>query len=87
MEENQTAAKPCDQLIDYRLTKIEESLSELKKLLTEHALHEQRIKGLEARIEKMETSQNKKRDLWLTPLVSAIVSGIIAFIFVKVGMR
>jgi hypothetical protein len=38
-------------------------------------------------LNELKDSNKKNIDRWLSPLVSAIVSGLVAFIFFKVGLK
>ena len=86
--------KKCESILDYRMEQVERKLDQVEKkldkvtdLLLQTAEQEQRIKNLEAAINEMKDSNTKNIDRWLSPLVSAIVSGVVAFIFVKVGLK
>ena len=86
--------KKCESIVDYRMEQVERKLDQVEKkldkvtdLLLQTAEQEQRIKNLETAIKEMKDSNKKNIDRWLSPLVSALVSGAVAFIFVKVGLR
>ena len=86
--------KKCESILDYRMEQVERKLDQVEKkldkvtdLLLQTAEQEQRIKNLETAIKEMKDSNKKNIDRWLSPLVSALVSGAVAFIFVKVGLR
>ena len=84
----------CESVLEYRMEQVEKKLDQVEKkldkvtdLLLQTAEQEQRIKTLEQAIKDMKDSNKKNIDRWLTPLVAAIVSGFVAFIFVKVGLK
>lgn len=76
-----------DEVITYRLDKIDASIAELRGLVVSNALQEKRLTDAENEIKDLKKNKEKSRDKWLNPLISAVVSGIIAFIFVKVGLK
>ena len=57
-------------------------------LLTE-GIHQQeiRIANMESAIRELRNSKKNATDRWLNPLIAAVVSGLIAFIFLKVGLK
>ncbi len=84
----------CESVLEYRMEQVEKKLDQVERkldkvtdLLLQTAEQEQRIKTLETAINEIKDSSKKNIDRWLSPLVSAIVSGIVAFIFVKVGLK
>lgn len=74
-------------LIEYRLDQIEKKLDEVTKLLVQTQGQEIRIGVIETTIAELKNAKNKNIDRWLNPLVSAVVAGLIAFIFMKVGLK
>ena len=74
-------------LIEYRLDQIEKKLDEVTKLLVQTQGQEIRIGVIEGSIQELKNSKNKSVDRWLNPLISAIVAGIVAFIFVRLGLK
>lgn len=89
-------------LIDYRLNQIEKKLDTVTDILLQTQAQELRISTLEKGIcelknnlndfiQKTEKQKSKNVDRWLTPListfVSVLVSGFLAFILVKVGLK
>ena len=74
-------------LIEYRLDQIEKKLDEVTKLLVQTQGQEIRIGVIESTIAELKNNKNKSVDRWLNPLVSAVVAGLIAFIFMKVGLK
>ena len=45
------------------------------------------LSTVEKSIKDLKDKSSKNLDRWVNPLVSALVSGIVAFIFVKVGLK
>ena len=80
-----------EETIDYRLTQIEQKLSTITDLLLQTQAQELRLstveRGLNDFIKEVRTKQSKNVERWLSPLVSAVISGLVAFIFVKVGLK
>ena len=76
-----------EETIDYRLTQIEKKLDTVTDLLLQTQAQEIRISNAEKAIRELNEKKNKSVDRWLTPLISAVISGIVAFIFVKVGLK
>jgi len=86
--------KKSESVLEYRMEQVEKKLDQVEKkldkvadLLLQTAEQEQRIKNLEQAIKEMKDSNRKNIDRWLSPLVSAIVSGVVAFILLKVGLK
>ena len=86
--------KKCESILEYRMEQVEKKLDQVERkldkvtdLLLQTAEQEQRIKSLETAISEMKDSNKKNIDRWLSPLVSAIVSGLVAFVFIKVGLK
>jgi len=71
----------------YRLDSIDKKLVDLQQLMTQTALQEQRLQNLEISFKEIEKKKDKNTDRWLSPLVSAVISGIVAFIFIKIGLK
>lgn len=83
-----------EETIDYRLTQIEKKLDTVTDLLLQTQAQELRISTLEKQnidlkdeIEKMKSQKTKNIERWLNPLISAVVSVIVAFIAIKVGLK
>ena len=76
-----------EQTIEYRLDQIDKKLDVVTDLLVKTNTQELRIQSLEGKVTTIENGKGKTLDRWLNPLVSAVVSGIVAFIFIKVGMK
>ena len=84
----------CESILEYRMEQVEKKLDQVEKkldkvtdLLLQTAEQEQRIKNLETAIKEMKDSNKKNVDRWLSPLISAFVSGLVAYILVKVGLK
>ena len=86
--------KKCESILEYRMEQVEKKLDQVERkldkvtdLLLQTAEQEQRIKSLETALSELKDSNKKNIDRWLSPLVSAIVSGLVAFVFFKVGLK
>ena len=87
-------SKNGESILEYRMEQVEKKLDQVEKkldkvtdLLLQTADQEQRIKNLETAIKEMKDSNKKNIDRWLSPLVSAFVTGLVAFILIKVGLK
>ena len=83
-----------ESVLEYRMEQVERKLDQVEKkldkvtdLLLQTAEQEQRIKALEQAIKEMKDSNRKNIDRWLSPLISAVVSGLVAFVLLKVGLK
>ena len=76
-----------EETIDYRLTQIEKKLDTVTDLLLQTQEQEIRLSNAEKAIRELTEKKEKNIQIWLSPLISAIVSGIVAFIFVKIGLK
>lgn len=76
-----------EETIDYRLTQIEQKLSQITELLLQTQAQEIRLNTAEKAIQELKDNSKKNIERWLSPLVSAVISGLVAFIFVKVGLK
>jgi uncharacterized protein YfkK (UPF0435 family) len=76
-----------EETIDYRLTQIEKKLDTVTDLLLQTQAQEIRLSNAEKAIRDLSDKKEKNIQMWLSPLISAIVSGIVAFIFIKVGLK
>ena len=86
--------KMHEETIDFRLTQIEKKLDTVTDLLLQTQAQEMRISTLEKQnkdlkdeIDKMKEQKSKNIDRWLNPLIATVVSIIVAFIAVKVGLK
>ena len=83
-----------ESVLEYRMEQVEKKLDQVERkldkvtdLLLQTAEQEQRIKALEQAIKEMKDSNRKNIDRWLSPLISAVVSGLVAFVLLKVGLK
>lgn len=76
-----------EETIDYRLTQIEQKLSQITELLLQTQAQEIRLSTAEKAIQELKDNSKKNVERWLSPLISAVISGLVAFIFVKVGLK
>ena len=76
-----------EETIDYRLTQIEKKLDQVTDLLLQTQAQELRLSTAEKAIQELKTQKQKNTDRWLTPLISALVSGVVAFILIKLGLK
>lgn len=76
-----------DETIEYRLDQIEKKLDTVTELLKQTTEQEIRIANMESAIRELRNSKKNATDRWLNPLVAAVVSGLVAFIFLKVGLK
>lgn len=76
-----------DETIQFRFDQIDKKLDVLTELVTQTATQDLRIKNCEDSIREIQNQKKNTTSLWLNPLVSAMISGIVAFIFVKVGLK
>ena len=83
-----------EETIDFRLTQIEKKLDTVTDLLLQTQAQEMRLSALEKQnidlkgeIENIKTQKSKNIDRWLNPLISTVVSIIVAFIAIKIGLK
>lgn len=76
-----------EETIEYRLTQIEKKLDTVTGLLLQTQAQEIRLSNAEKAIRELNEKKDKNIQMWLTPLISAIISGIVAFVFVKIGLK
>lgn len=83
-----------EETIEYRLTLIEKKLDTVTNLLLQTQAQEMRITTLEKQnldlkgeIENIKTQKTKSVERWLTPLISTVVSILVAFFAVKIGLK
>ena len=46
-----------------------------------------RLSNLEGEVKEMKDEATANKRSWLNPLISAVVSGFVAFVFVKIGLH
>ena len=87
-------SKNGESVLEYRMEQVEKKLDQVERkldkvtdLLLQTAEQEQRIKALEQAIKEMKDSNRKNIDRWLSPLIAAVVSGLVAFVLLKVGLK
>lgn len=76
-----------EETIEYRLDQIDKKLDSVTELLKQTTEQEIRIANVESAVRELRNSKKNATDRWLNPLVAAVVSGLIAFIFLKVGLK
>lgn len=76
-----------EETIEYRLDQIEKKLDTVTELLKQTTELEIRIANMESAIRELRNSKKNATDRWLNPLIAAVVSGLVAFIFLKVGLK
>ena len=76
-----------DETIQLRFDQIDKKLDVLTELVTQTATQDLRIKICEDSIRDIQNQKKNTTDKWLNPLISAIVSGFVAFVFFKVGLK
>jgi len=76
-----------EETIEYRLNSIEKKLDQVTELLLQTQAQEIRLSNAEKAIKDLNDSRKKNVQMWLSPLISALVSGVVAFIFIKVGLK
>ena len=76
-----------EETIEYRLTQIEKKLDTVTDLLLQTQAQEIRLSNAEKAIRELNEKKDKNVQMWLTPLISAIISGIVAFVLVKIGIK
>ena len=77
---------------ELRLASLEKGIGELKKdmesKIAEHKKEwAEEISELKTAIDNITKAKTRNIDRWLTPLISALVSGGVAFILIKVGLK
>ena len=79
--------KKEESLMEYRLSQIEQKIDKVLELQLQQQALDFRMNALESCVKDLKNNQKKNIERWLNPLISAIVSGLIAFIFIKVGLK
>lgn len=72
--------KVNEETIEFRLDQIEKKLDAVTDLLLQTNSQELRLTAVENEVKELKGKKEKTTFLWLTPLVSATISGIIALI-------
>lgn len=80
--------------IEYRLNVIEKKLDTVTDLLLQTQAQEMRISTLEKQnldlkdeINNIKTQKSKNIERWLNPLISAVISILVAFVAIKIGLK
>ena len=83
-----------EETIEYRLTQIEKKLDTVTDLLLQTQAQEMRLSALEKQnidlkdeIKNIKTQKTKNIERWLNPLISTVVSIIVSFIAIKIGLK
>lgn len=79
--------KKEESLVEYRLTQIEQKIDQVLNLQLQQQALDFRMNAVEACIKDLKNNQKKNIERWLNPLVSAVVSGLVAFVLIKVGLK
>lgn len=79
--------KKEESLVEYRLTQIEQKLDQVLNLQLQQQALDFRMNAVEACIKDLKNNQKKNIERWLNPLISAVVSGLVAFVLIKVGLK
>lgn len=79
--------KKEESLMEYRLSQIEQKIDQVLQLQLQQQALDFRMNAVEACVKDLKNNQKKNIERWLNPLISAIVSGLIAYIFIKVGLK
>lgn len=80
--------KKCEEsLVEYRLSQIEQKIDQVTGLLIQQQAQEFRLNTIEKELRDLKNNKKSNVDRWLNPLIAAVVSGMVAYIFVKVGMK
>lgn len=76
-----------EETITFRLDQIEKKLDTLTDILLQTQAQEIRLSTVEKAIKELKNEKTKSIDRWLTPLISTCISGIVAWVLVKVGVK
>lgn len=83
-----------EETIDFRLTQIEKKLDTVTDLLLKTQAQEMRIATLEKQnidlkgeIEDIKKQKTKNTERWLNPLISTVISVIVASVAIKIGLK
>ena len=79
--------KKEESLVEYRLTQIEQKIDQVLNLQLQQQALDCRMNAVEACIKDLKNNQKKNIERWLNPLISAVVSGLVAFVLIKVGLK
>lgn len=76
-----------EETIEYRLDQIEKKLDTVTGLLKQITEQKIRLANVESSVRELKNSKKSAIDRWLNPFVAAVVSGLVAFVFLKVGLK
>ena len=76
-----------EETIEYRLDQIDKKLDSVTELLKQTTEQEIRLANVESSVRELKNSKKNATDRWLIPLIAAVVSGLVAFVFLKVGLK
>lgn len=76
-----------EETITFRLDQIEKKLDTLTDILLQTQAQEIRLTTVEKAINELKREKTKSVDRWLTPLISTCISGVVAWVLVKVGVK
>ena len=79
--------KKEESLVEYRLTQIEQKIDQVLNLQLQQQALDFRMNAVEACIKDLKNNQKKNIERWLNPLIAAVVSGLVAFVLIKVGLK
>lgn len=80
--------------VDARLTKIESKLDKIAELITQTQLQEYRlsvaeqdVKELKKEVSKIKAIPGNKAQMWVDTVTKFLITGVLSFIAVKVGLK
>lgn len=73
-----------EETIEFRLDAIEKKLDAMTDLLLQTNAQELRLSSVEAELKELKNRKDRTTALWLTPLLSATISGIVALVIGRI---
>lgn len=73
-----------EETIEFRLDAIEKKLDAMTDLLLQTNAQELRLSTVEAELKELKNRKDRTTSLWLTPLLSATISGIVALVIGRI---
>lgn len=73
-----------EETIEFRLDAIEKKLDAMTDLLLQTNAQELRLSTVEAELKELKNRKDRTTTLWLTPLLSATISGIVALVIGRI---
>lgn len=73
-----------EETIEFRLDQIEKKLDAMTDLLLQTNAQELRLSTVEAELKELKNRKDRTTSLWLTPLLSATISGIVALVIGRI---